>query len=171
VPKYFYLDESRICVQCRKPFVFRAAEQKYWYETRQFNFNAVPARCLSCRRQRRTAHALGEQVGRARVAVQTTPRNPDAWLALARAVVELNQRTGHGRLDEAVAAARKAERLWPVSPEPLLWEGMAQKLAGRTAQAKAALRRYIEHGQGAEALLRMANTELRTLEQGGLTKG
>src|SRR5687767_11028641 len=31
MPKYFYVDEQRTCVQCAQRFTFRAAEQKYWY--------------------------------------------------------------------------------------------------------------------------------------------
>src|SRR5262245_52943181 len=33
VPKYFYVDEERDCVQCGAAFVFLATEQKYWYES------------------------------------------------------------------------------------------------------------------------------------------
>src|SRR6185295_15562377 len=34
VPKYFYVDEARRCMQCDEPFTFSAKEQKYWYEVR-----------------------------------------------------------------------------------------------------------------------------------------
>ncbi len=169
VPKYFYVDEGRACIQCGQPFVFRAAEQKHWYEALQFNFHSVPVRCLRCRRRRRSEHALGEQVGRARAATQADAADPDAWLALARAVVENHRRTGRGRPDEAIAAARRAARLWPESSEPLLWEGLAQALAGRGVRARAALREYIERGQGRGQLLSRAQLAMAALENGGLS--
>jgi Probable zinc-ribbon domain len=145
VPKYFYCDEDRTCVQCGREFVFRASEQKYWYETLQFNFSAVPVRCLGCRRKRRSEHALREQIGRAKAHIREAGANPAPHLALARALVEYHERTSQGDLDAAVAAARKAGRLWPESAEPLYWEGMAQAHAGRPAKARQALSAFLEH--------------------------
>jgi putative zinc ribbon protein len=116
VPKYFYVDEQRHCVQCGEEFTFSGREQKYWYEARKFHFQSVPVRCPACRRQRRSEHALREQVAIARRAVETDPRDGAAQLALAQALVELHERTGTGRLDQAIAAARKAARLWPRAP-------------------------------------------------------
>ncbi len=107
-PKYFYLDEERHCIQCGRTFTFRAAEQKFWYETLQFNFSSVPIRCPACRRQRRSAHSFREQIGRAREDVCRNPESPVAQLALARALVECRERTGQGNLAEAIAAARRA---------------------------------------------------------------
>ena len=69
-PKYFYVDETRTCVQCGSRFTFSGAEQKYWYETRKFNFSSVPIRCKSCRRLRRSEHAMREQIARAKQAMR-----------------------------------------------------------------------------------------------------
>ena len=88
VPKYFYIDERRTCVQCGQTFTFHAAEQKYWYETLKFNFSSIPIRCVDCRRQRRSEHALREQIAVARVAVRDAPNDPAGHLSLARAIVE-----------------------------------------------------------------------------------
>jgi putative zinc ribbon protein len=145
IPKYFYCDEDRSCVQCGREFVFRASEQKYWYETLQFHFSAIPVRCLGCRRQRRSEHALREQIGRARAHLREEGDNPAPHLALARALVEYHERTSRGDLDAAVAAARKAARLWPEAAEPLYWEGMAQVRADRPAKARQALSAFLEH--------------------------
>ncbi len=54
VPKYFYVDSKKTCLQCNKKFVFKAKEQKYWYETLQFNFHSQTIRCPSCRKKKRT---------------------------------------------------------------------------------------------------------------------
>jgi hypothetical protein len=144
VPKYFYVDEERRCVQCGADFVFEAAEQKYWYETLAFNFGSIPIRCAPCRRRRRTEHALREQIGAARAAVRADGKDPGARLSLARALVEYHERTGQGDLDEAVAEARKATGGLPDSSEPVFWEGVAQIRAGRAARGRALLRSFLE---------------------------
>ena len=152
VPKYFYLDETHTCIQCGREFVFRAGEQKYWYETLKFNFASVPIRCPECRRERRSEHALREQIGRARADVREN--NPAAHLALARAIIEYHERTQHGDLNEAIASARKAKELWPDSVEPSVWEGIAQALAGRNAKARAALNSFLSESTNTPAALR-----------------
>lgn len=106
-PKYFYVDETRRCVQCDQRFIFKATEQEYWYETRQFTFSSVPIRCQQCRRLRRSEHALREQIANARRAVEEAPKDPAGLLALARAIVEYHERTGAGNLEDALAAARR----------------------------------------------------------------
>jgi Probable zinc-ribbon domain len=145
VPKYFYVDEERKCVQCGESFTFRATEQKYWYENLKFNFSSVPVRCLGCRRLRRSEHALREQIARARAHVREAGSDPAAHLALARALVEYHRRTNQGDLTAAIASARRARRLWPESPEPLYWEGLAQAGAKRCARAREALLAFLAH--------------------------
>jgi len=143
VPKYFYVDEARRCIQCDEPFTFSAREQKYWYEVRKFNFHSVPIRCLRCRRHRRTEHALRQQIARAKRATASDPEDPESHLALARAIVEYHERTEEGNLEEAIAAARKAARLWSESPDADLWEGIAQARTGRKERAHACLTRFL----------------------------
>jgi tetratricopeptide (TPR) repeat protein len=162
-PKYFYLDEKRTCSQCGRSFVFRAAEQKFWYETLRFNFNSIPIRCPACRRQRRSEHALREQIARARSEVRSASDNPGAHLALARAVLENHERTGTGNLDEAISAARRAAKIFPETIEPLFWEGLAHELAGRRARAREYLARFVADERAARdypALLKRARTYL-----------
>jgi tetratricopeptide (TPR) repeat protein len=144
VPKYFYVDEARRCVQCDEQFTFSAKEQKYWYEVRKFNFRSTPIRCSKCRRLKRSEHALRQQIAHSRQAIEELPRDPSAYLALARAIVEYHERTSAGSLDDALAAARKARTLWPETPEPDLWEGIAQARAGRRKQARECLSRFIK---------------------------
>jgi len=148
VPKYFYVDETRRCVQCDDTFAFSGSEQKFWYEVRQFNFHSVPIRCPRCRRQRRTEHALREQIATARSATQTAPDDPSAHLALARAIVEYHERTDQGRLEDAIAAARRAAKLWPEAPDARLWEGIAHARAGRREKAQKCLREFLERPRG-----------------------
>jgi hypothetical protein len=142
VPKYFYVDESRKCIQCGQMFVFRAAEQ-YWYETLKFNFSSLPVRCAACRRLRRSEHALREQIAAAKADVRQRPADPAGHLSLARAIVHYHERTRQGDLDVAVAAARKAAALWPEAKEPSLWEGVAHARAGRLAKARRSLEQFL----------------------------
>lgn len=125
-PKYFYVDEPRRCIQCGDSFTFSGTEQKYWYETRQFNFHSVPIRCVRCRRLRRNEHALREQVGAARRGVEAHPQDPAAHLALAEAIVELYERTGAGQIEHAIGAARKAAKLARGSTKAADLEARAQ---------------------------------------------
>jgi len=53
VPRTYYVDILRQCRGCKRPFVFYAREQKYWYETLGFD---ISADCLHCPECRRTHH-------------------------------------------------------------------------------------------------------------------
>ena len=152
LPKYFYVDENRDCIQCGRRFTFHAKEQKYWYETLKFNFSSIPIRCVDCRRQRRSEHALREQIARAKSEVREG--DPAGYIALARAIVEYHERTQHGNLDEAIAAARKAAALWPTSSEAQLWEGLAHALAGRRQKAQTILKSFMSKSVGGPFALR-----------------
>jgi tetratricopeptide (TPR) repeat protein len=143
VPKYFYVDKESQCFQCGRSFTFGATEQKYWYETLKFNFHSAAVRCPDCRRLRRSERALREQIAHARAAIRSVPDDPAPHLALARALVEYHERTGQGSLDDAVAAARRAARLWPEAPDVLLWEGVAHARAGRRRRARECLTRFL----------------------------
>lgn len=162
-PRYFYVDEARECIQCGQGFVFSAGEQKYWYESLQFNLGSVAVRCASCRKQRRSVVMVGRQVGAARRATEARPEDPAAWLSLAQAVVEAHERTGNGNLNEAIGAARRAADLWPERAEPRLWEGVAQARAGRPARARACLDQFLARRQGAGRLLSKAHQYLERL--------
>jgi hypothetical protein len=145
VPKYFYMDEEQTCVQCSRPFVFGAAEQKFWYESLGFYGASVPIRCPECRRQRRSEKALRAQVALARSHVQTNPENPAALLALAEAVVRHRQRTGQGDLNEAIAASRRARKLAPLVAETLFWEALCHSQAGRPEKARALFQQFASY--------------------------
>jgi hypothetical protein len=153
MPKYFYLSENRTCLQCGEPFEFGAHEQKYWYEVRKFNFHSVPVRCPKCRRLRRSERAVREQIAVARQALRDAPQSSAAQVALARALVEYHERASAGSLTDAIAAARKAAKLRPDIPEPLLWEGIAHIRAGRPRQGATCLSRYLARAGRGDRLL------------------
>ena len=172
VPHYFYVDVECVCVQCKQPFVFRAAEQKYWYETLKFHFDSTAIRCVSCRRARRSEHAVHEALVAAREAAKLAPESPSAQLGLAEAIVRYFQRKNAGPLAAAIAASRKARRLVREhsghdARESLFWEAMSHGLAGRREQARKLMQEFLDERGGGRRLTQLANEARRWLEAGG----
>ena len=46
-----YFDAKRRCADCGRPFLFFAAEQKYWYEDLGFPLDSDCVRCVPCRKK------------------------------------------------------------------------------------------------------------------------
>ena len=145
MPKYFYVDEERECVECGVEFLFEAKEQRFWYEQLQFNLNSVAIRCRGCRSRRRRATEFGRQVGVARARTKEGPKDPTPFLELAEGLVRQYQIKGKGNLEEAVWAARQARRLWPGSAEAEFWEGLGHWLSGREEEARSMLEVFVKH--------------------------
>ena len=170
VPRYFYVDQDRRCVQCDRAFVFRAREQKHWYETLGFNFASVAIRCPACRRQRRSDRALHHAVEAAKRQLADSPDDPATLMALAQAIVSLHERLGRGNLDQAIAAARKARtKTAPARwiAETLYLEATAQALVGREAKARALYESFLEVAQGS-AQRQLVARATRWLDDHGL---
>jgi hypothetical protein len=51
VPIAHYYDLDKICVDCRRPFIFFALEQKHWYEELGFTLDSRCVRCPECRKR------------------------------------------------------------------------------------------------------------------------
>ena len=51
VPVLYYFDLKRVCVNCRRSFIFFADEQKYWYESLGFVLHSDCVRCVPCRKK------------------------------------------------------------------------------------------------------------------------
>jgi len=169
VPKYFYVDEQRTCIQCGESFVFGAAEQKYWYEALKFNFGSVAVRCPTCRRRKRTEAALRAQLGATLRQLDEHGDDPRLWLELARTTVIYRERTGEGNLERAIAASRKAARGLD-SPEPLFWEARCHQLAGHRAKAKQCFQRFLTNAQNRHGLRDLIASARRELAgTGGMT--
>ncbi|MBK1882663.1 zinc-ribbon domain containing protein [Luteolibacter pohnpeiensis] len=54
IPIYVYYDVLKTCVDCRRPFIFFAEEQRYWFETLGFANDANCIRCVECRKKQQT---------------------------------------------------------------------------------------------------------------------
>jgi hypothetical protein len=51
IPVTHYFDLERSCVDCNRPFIFFAEEQKYWYEELGFGLDSDCIRCVDCRKK------------------------------------------------------------------------------------------------------------------------
>ena len=51
IPVTHFFDAARQCADCRSPFIFFAAEQKYWYEDLGFPLESDCIRCVPCRKK------------------------------------------------------------------------------------------------------------------------
>ncbi|MBK8206412.1 MAG: zinc-ribbon domain containing protein [Planctomycetes bacterium] len=143
-PFYYYEDQTKTCLQCGSNFVFSAKEQKYWYETLSFHQWSLAIRCRECRRKRRTEAAVHRQVSRSKAAVRARPTDARAQLAAAAAIHALRTGYGAGRIDDGIAAARKAYELDPRLHEALYWEAECQEAAGRTARARRLYEQFVK---------------------------
>jgi hypothetical protein len=156
VPKYFYVDEKRECIQCGQPFIFGAREQKFWYESLGFYATSEAIRCRSCRQKQRSEKALRAQIASAKAGARTNPEDPGAWLSLAEAIIRYHQRTGHGDLEEAIAAARRVRKLAPLA-EARFWEALGHIQAGRRGKALPLLQEFLKHPARTRRERRLSN--------------
>lgn len=146
-PKYFYIDLVKTCVQCEQEFVFLAKEQKYWYETLKFNFRSQAIRCPSCRKKKRSAKAINNQVQNAYKIYEQNPIDPLAMLALAEAICLQYQSYRVGNLNLAISLTRKALRCDPTYFEAVYLEAIAQLYSNRKARAYTLFQEFLQNAK------------------------
>jgi hypothetical protein len=88
VPVLYYFDLKRICVDCARPFLFFADEQKYWYETLGFDLSADCVRCVECRGKR---HGIEKQRRRYESLFHVQTRSIEENLEMAQCCLNLIQ--------------------------------------------------------------------------------
>jgi hypothetical protein len=142
-PQYFYVDQHKVCIQCGQDFVFSADEQKFWFETLGFYGTSVAIRCQDCRRKKRSENSLNQQIAIAKKGLKKNSKDPALLLDLAEAIVLFHMKTGQGKLEEAITAARMALRTDPNASESLFWEGCCHMIAGRNEKARDLLLKFM----------------------------
>jgi hypothetical protein len=73
----YYIDQPFTCMGCGKEEVWRATQQKWWYEVAKGDVNTTAIRCCACRRAKREASAASRKVhleGLARVGKKPIPK-------------------------------------------------------------------------------------------------
>jgi hypothetical protein len=148
IPKYYYVDEQKQCVQCGEEFVFSAREQKYWYEALKFNFHSTAIRCGKCRRQRRNDRALQQQLANAVEIAKDIPYDPLAIMELAKATYDYYARFSQGNIDLAIAQLRKVRKTDPSRIEGKYWEGKLQSIRGNEAKAREMMDEFLKEAEG-----------------------
>ena len=151
VPHYWYEDSERTCVQCDRAFIFSAREQKYWYETLQFNIASTAIRCPACRSLRRSQRAVRARWDAASSLIDS--QSPDDLLEYCAALVDLIEAFGEGDPDKVIAAARRARRTNARARAARYWEARGQALAGREAKAREAFTSFIEEAAAAKRMV------------------
>jgi Probable zinc-ribbon domain len=168
-PKYFYVDEEKICIQCGLRFMFAAEEQKFWYESLRFYGTSVAIRCPVCRRKQRTEKALVAQIALARSALKSDPDDAAALLIVAEAIVRYHQRTQRGNLDEAISSARRVRKLAPPVSEAVFWKAISHLQSGRREKARQAMEVFVRspgRSKRHRDLLKEAKGHLADLKEG-----
>jgi hypothetical protein len=61
--RHWYVDTLRDCRRCRRPFVFFAREQRYWYETLRCRVEVECRECVECRASLRTVRRRLKRYG------------------------------------------------------------------------------------------------------------
>lgn len=108
IPVTHYFDSRRRCVDCRRSFLFFAAEQKYWYEVLGFRLESDAVRCMPCRKKQR---ALEAQRQRYEALFSLAVRTPDQDIEFVECALDLVSAGvfGRGPLERVRALLKRAE--------------------------------------------------------------
>jgi hypothetical protein len=63
-PRHWYVNAAFHCSRCGQSFVFKADEQKFWYEELKFWVDSIPRECSKCRKELRELKALQQEYDR-----------------------------------------------------------------------------------------------------------
>lgn len=146
----YYMDSTRICMQCGKEFLFSAREQQYWYEILHFNMYSQAIRCKECRKQARTKRSIQNLQSAAYQKHRQNPDDPLNVLSLVESIIlSLEHQLG---ADEnfAINLARQAYRKHKKMIEFLYLEGLIHWLKDRKAKAIPLFTSFIEQAQHQE---------------------
>ena len=118
VPVTHYFDAKRQCAHCAKPFIFFAAEQKYWYEELGFPLESDCVRCVTCRKNQQ-----GLELNRQRYEelFHVQERTPEENLEMAECALSLVEAGVFGK--RQIERVRSTLKKVPSDPKlQALWE-------------------------------------------------
>jgi len=58
----FYVDKLVICRDCSAKEVWRAEQQKWWYEVAKGNINSEAVKCSACRKNDKETKAIARKI-------------------------------------------------------------------------------------------------------------
>jgi hypothetical protein len=100
IPVTHYFDLERTCLDCRRSFIFFAAEQKYWYEELGFGLESDCIRCVECRKRQQGIVRQREQY---ETLFRVEHRTEEQTLQMAEACLSL--------IESGIFAVRQTERV------------------------------------------------------------
>lgn len=100
VPVTHYFDLERTCRDCKRPFIFFAAEQKHWYEELGFGLESDCVRCVECRKRQ---HGIARQREQYETLFHVEHRTEEQTLQMADACLAL--------IEAGIFAVRQTERV------------------------------------------------------------
>jgi hypothetical protein len=100
VPVTHYFDLERTCLDCKRPFIFFAAEQKHWYEELGFGLESDCIRCVECRKRQQGIARQREQY---ETLFHVEHRTEEQTLQMADACLSL--------IESGIFTARQTERV------------------------------------------------------------
>ena len=100
VPVTHYFDLERTCRDCKRPFIFFAAEQKHWYEELGFGLESDCVRCIECRKHQQGIARQREQY---ETLFHVEHRTGEQTLQMAEACLSL--------IESGIFAVRQTERV------------------------------------------------------------
>lgn len=92
MPVSVYFDVLKECIDCLRPFLFYAIEQKHWFEELGFANDADCVRCVLCRKKEQKKERLNQEYQRLSTLMNKTPED---HLELACVALDMH---GIGRL-------------------------------------------------------------------------
>lgn len=131
----FYYDREKKCGGCSKPFLFYAAEQKFWWEVLGIPIEISAVRCCACRSRERKSTAWLREYNKLR---RETPVSRVPSICQRTAALMLILRDA-GKLDlKSLAPVRTILNRVPVEERGPDWtELMALARADQQSKSKA----------------------------------
>lgn len=134
-PELVFGPLSKVCRECKTPFVFPAHAQKHLLEEVGLFIDVTAVRCMPCARKRgaiesaKRAHATA-------LAFLVPEANATAYLTAARAALALLEAGGRTSVDRAIGHARKARKLGAKAAEKIEEKLLLMRTQGKSDAAE-----------------------------------
>ncbi len=133
-PHYIYRDIQGTCRDCRRSFVFTAAEQKHWFETLRLWNEIIARACPDCRHSQRRERISHDRLAQAIARLAEAPSDEEAHFQAARATMFLVERIGLPALQRGLGYARRAQRRGDLAEEARQFEqAISAEIASRSS--------------------------------------
>ena len=98
-PRSIYVDLEEQCEVCKRPFIFFALEQKFWFETLGFWVDAHCTRCIDCRKKDQNVRRLQNTYAELRVKANLNREETKLLKNTALELLQLGYITDKAKID------------------------------------------------------------------------